>query len=377
YERLGENVYVIRALEARGLVDREIEFLPSDEEIGERRKSERGLTRPELAVIMSYAKIDSFNSLVATDAPEDPFFEAELQNYFPANLRRRFKKAVLTHRLRREIIAMRIASDMINRMGASFAIRAEEDTGSTAAQVARAYSIACEIFEVRDLCKTIEARDNQAPASVQYDLLFQISRRLRHAIYWLLRRHPKIDSIDAAITRFGSGLSEARRALLSREHSPEGRREDATQLQRLGVPGRIAEPLAALAAATQVLDIIEIGTDCGVSKSQVAAIYFELGQKLRLDWIRNKIETLQVDGRWPATARATLREHLAEQQNNLVRKILRSRGKKSPRAALADWLATSRDDIERSRQTLKDMESSGILDFATLSVALREIERLD
>jgi glutamate dehydrogenase len=376
-KRLGENVYVIRALEARGLVNRELEFLPSDEEISERRKNRRGLTRPELAVILSYSKINCFDSLIATNAPEDPYFEVELHNYFPAPLRQRFKKAIQNHRLRREIIAMRVASDMINRMGASFVIRAEEDTGSTAAQVARAYAIACEIFQVRYLCKTIEARDNQAPASVQYELLFQISRRLRHAIYWILNRHPKLDSIDVSISRFGSGVAEARRALLSRAHNPDRRREDATQMQRLGVPGRIAEPLAALAAATQVLDIIEIGTDSRVSKAQVASTYFELGERLRLDWIRNKIESLQVDGRWPATARATLREHLAEQQNRLLRKILRNRGKKSPRAALADWLAASQEDIERAKRTFKDMESSGILDFATLSVALREIERLD
>ncbi len=377
YERLGENVYMIRALEVRGHVNRELESLPTEEEIGERRKNERGLTRPELAVILSYAKIDCFNSIIETDAPEDPYFEQELATYFPSNLRRRFKKAILTHRLRREIVTMRVSSDMINRMGASFVIRAEEDTGSTTAQVARAYAIASEIFGVRELFEIIEARDNRAPASVQYDLLFQISRRLRRAIYWLLRKQADLDPIDAAIARFGSGFSEARRGLLSLDQSSEGRLEDSTQLQRLGVPDRIAEPLAALAAATQLLDIIEIASDCEVSKAQVATIYFKLGQELRLDWIRTKIETLQVDGRWPATARATLREHLSQQQNNMVRAILRRRGDKSPRAALASWITKSQDDIERALKILKDMESSGVLDFATLSVALREIDRLD
>jgi len=205
HERLGENVYMIRALEVRGLVNRDLESLPTEEEIKERRKAGGGLTRPELAVIMSYAKIDLYSSLIASDVPDDPFFHAELEAYFPSRLRRRFKAAIGTHRLRREIVAMRLTNSMINRMSASFAIRAEEDTGSTTSQVARAYAIARAIFSVRDLWQRIQACDNRVPAALQYDLYFQISRRLRHAVYWLLHRHTGSASMDESVARFGPG----------------------------------------------------------------------------------------------------------------------------------------------------------------------------
>ena len=144
----------------------------------------------------------------------------------------------------------------------------------------------------------------------------------------------------------------------------------------MGIPGGLVERLAALAIATQTLDIIEIADASKVSIGDVVPLYFELGRGLRLDWIRTKIEALQVEGRWPARARATLREQLAQQQNALVQSILAQRGRQTPKDALTEWLVESKDEIARARQNLKDMDASGVIDFATLSVAIREIERL-
>jgi glutamate dehydrogenase len=375
-ERLGVSVYLIRALEARGLVDRDLENLPSEEEINERRKAGSGLTRPELAIIMSYAKIELNNSLIDSDAPEDPYLSRELMAYFPERLRRRFANAILSHPLRREIIAMRISDSMVNRMGAAFAVRAEEDTGSTPAQVARAYAAAREIFNVRELWADIEACDNRIPAEVQYDLLFQISRRLRHVVYWLLQHRTDLKSIEDTVARFRPGVKQADRVLSQSGSSVAKHLEDIPQLQRLGVPKGLAERLTAMAVSTQMLDIIEIASECKIRVATVAPLYFELGRGLRLRWIREKIEGLQVEGRWPATARATLREHMAQQQNALVRSILAQRGKRSPTDALTEWLNESKEDISRAQRNLKDMETSGVYDFATLSVAIREIERL-
>jgi len=376
HKRLGESVYLIRALEARGVLDRDLENLPSEDEIDARRTAGTGLTRPELAVIMSYAKIELYNNLIETDAPEDSYLATELESYFPTRLRQRLAPAIRSHRLRREIIAMEFSNSMINRMGAPFAIRAEEDTGSSIVQVARAYAIAREIFDVRVLWKEIEACDNKVPAEVQYDLLFQISRRLRHAVYWLLQRHPDAQAIDQSIPRFSTGVGQVQKSMLQLDGRTDPQRKNLGQLKRLGIPGSVSKRLAALTVATQTLDIIDIAADSKVAVSDVAPLYFELGRGLRLRWIRDKIEGLHVEGRWPATARATLRENLAQQQNALIRSILARRGKRSPREALTEWLLASKDRIGRARQNLKDMETSGVADFATLSVAIREIERL-
>jgi len=325
---------------------------------------------------MSYAKIELFDNLIQSDTPEDPYLSVELEAYFPTRLMRRFGNAMLSHPLRREIIAMRIANSIVNRMGASFAIRAQEDTGSSAEQIARAYAIAREIFDAREIWRQIEDCDHRVPAEVQYDLLFQVSRRMRHAVHWLLQRQADSSSTEEMVRQFSAGVKRVRGSLAKQDHVGNDDRYDAPQLKRLGVPVTLARQLEPLVLATQTLEIIEIATELQVDVTDVATLYFELGKVLRLDWIRASIEGLKVDGRWPATARATLREHLAQRQNALIRSILSRDSRRSPSAELAEWLDASKDKISRVRQNLNDMEASDVVDFATLSVAIREIERL-
>src|SRR5690606_25077657 len=138
-----------------------------------------GLTRPELAIVLAYSKIHLTASLVASDIPEDPYFARELETYFPARLRQRFQARIAEHRLRREIVAMLISSSMINRMGPFFVLRAREEVGADVSRIARAYSVAREVFDVRQLWRSIESLDYRAPAAVQYDTIFQISRMMR------------------------------------------------------------------------------------------------------------------------------------------------------------------------------------------------------
>ena len=129
-ERLSENASVIRALERSGDLNRALEFLPSEEEIAERRKAGEGLTRPELAIVLAYGKIWLYKALINSNVPEDPYLSAELNRYFPEPVQRRFAARLKRHRLRREIIATAITNSLINRMGPVFPVRAQEDTGA-------------------------------------------------------------------------------------------------------------------------------------------------------------------------------------------------------------------------------------------------------
>ncbi|EQD29858.1 Bacterial NAD-glutamate dehydrogenase, partial [mine drainage metagenome] len=205
--RLAEFQHLIRLLERSGGLNRSLEFLPSDEEIGERRKSGEGLTRPELSILLSYSKIWLNSHLLDSDVPEDPYLSSELERYFPAPVRARFASAIEQHRLRRQIIATATANGLINRMGPTFVLRAQEDTGAEPAQIARAYSAAREIFRMRDLWEDIEALDNHAPAKLQYLAAFETSRLLRHATYWLLAHRPAL-KVTAAVEEFRAAAHE-------------------------------------------------------------------------------------------------------------------------------------------------------------------------
>jgi glutamate dehydrogenase len=376
-ERLGEHARLVRVLEGQGLLDRALEYLPTEEQIEERRAAGRGLTRPELAVILSYSKIELHGSLLQTDIPEDPYLAAELELYFPRELTQRFRPQIRQHRLRREIITMLVGGSMINRMGPFFVLRAEEETGANVAQVARAYAIVREVFGIRRLWREIEALDHKVAAKVQYDAIFQISRMVRRAVYWLLQNYSQQLDIEPMVKRFQPGVVDAFEALpqVVTGRSDARFATDAQELERVGLPRDVARQIAGLSLMTQTLDVIELAREFRLPVPNVGQLYFALAKELRLDVLREQIEALSVDGRWRAMARATLRETLAQEQRALLRSAL---GATTPASAdaLASWFDKRRAEIARVQRVLDDMLISGALDFATLSVALKEVGRL-
>ncbi len=378
FERLGENARLIRTLENQGLLDRALEFLPTEEGIAERRSLGKGLTQPELAVLLSYAKIGLTNQLVKTKIPEDAYLDDELEIYFPPRLTKRFAASMRSHRLRREIIAMRIANHVINRMGPAFTYRTVEDTGAPIDQVVRAYAIARDVFSIRPIWRSIQAADGSVPTALQYNLLFQLSRRLRRAVYWLLQRHSRKLDVGELVAKMQPMADAVTGQVLELEApaSQKRLRNDTQQLIAMGVSPELAGKLAALSVLPQTLDIIEIAEHHGLDVGTIARLYFGLGQGLEIKWIRQEIDELTVEGRWQAVARDTLRQNLARQHSAVLGKILSSRGSQRPRDALVDWLEARSDDIARVRQIVHDMRASEGADFATLSVAIREIERL-
>ena len=143
----------LRFLETRRNMNRELEALPSDEEIGERKREHGGLTRPELAVLLAYSKIDLYDALLDSDVPEDPYLSAELERYFPPPIPERFGEQMRAHRLGRQIVATQVVNNVLHGGGTTFAFRLHEETGAPASQIARAYACAREIFEMRPLWK--------------------------------------------------------------------------------------------------------------------------------------------------------------------------------------------------------------------------------
>src|SRR5262249_41856425 len=206
--RLSEYQYLIRTLERSGDLNRALEFLPSDDELADRRKRGSGLTRPELSILLAYSKIWLTHHLLDSDVPEDPYLSTELVRYFPEPVQERFARAISQHRLRREIIATATTNSLVNRMGPAFVQRAQEDTGAEPAQIARAYTAAREIFDMRKTWTEIEALDTRVPAKLQYSMSFQTGRLLRHVTYWLLAHRKRELQVDAAVAEFRKGVRQ-------------------------------------------------------------------------------------------------------------------------------------------------------------------------
>jgi len=366
-------------LEKVGVLNRAIEFLPSEESLAERRKEGRGLTRPELAVVLAYSKIDIYNNLLAGDVAEDPYLANELENYFPTPLQKRYADLMPKHRLRREIICTAVTNSLVNRMGSTFAHRMQEETGVDASTVARAYAIASESYSMPKLWADVEALDNTVPAGVQIAMAVQSSRLLKHVTRWLIDHlRDKLD-IAATVPLYQPGLTTLVQHMpgILNDDLAETFNKGVQQYMDVGVPAALAKRIAAIGPLYAGLDMVDVARELRLPVEVVAKVYFHIGRELGLSWLRTQIEDLSVDGHWQAVARGTLREDLYAQQRALTAQALS--GAKDSRSAMKQmeqWLENHADRLEHARRVLADMKAANIADFPSLSVALQEIRRL-
>ena len=376
-QRLSESAYVIRALERAGDLNRALEFLPTEEDIADRRKAGEGLTRPELAVTLSYGKIWLYRALIHSNVPEDPFLSTELIRYFPAPVQKRFAPRIKRHRLRREIIATAITNSLINRMGPVFPVRAQDDTGADPAAIARAYSIAREVFAVRDIWSQIEALDNKIPAAVQYTAMFQTTRLLGHMSYWLLENRREDLDIKRAVSRYAPKVAQLFRELPGALDIPEKARLAAlrSRLVEQHVPEALAARIASLESLLCALDLVEVATAARVDMGYAARAYFGLGERIGLTWIKEQIESLSAEGHWQAVARSTLRDNLYSLQRRITSAALACRGRDAA-ARVEQWISRHAVVVESLRRVVVDLRTGSPPDFATLSVALQAVRRL-
>ncbi len=374
--RLGSKQHFIRTLEAQGLLDRQIEFLPSDAEIADRKARGLGLTRSELSVLLSYAKLVAYQQLLDSDVPEDPYLSKELVRYFPQPLQKKYEKSMQQHRLKREIIATAVTNSTINRMGSTFLLRMTEDTGRTPAEVAKAFTITRETLDARDLWGQIDALDGKVPESVQVDALQTIWALQRSLTRWLLSRPGPIPGITAAVERYHDGFREVR---AGKDILPAAMRPayDASYAdwKAKGLPEALAKQLAALPYLEWCCDIIEVAVARRLKAVDVAKAHFRLGEALQLPWLYQQIDALPVDGRWHAVARGSLRDELAAQQRQLTMQVLEAPGATAD-AKLAHWIGREDAALRFTLGMLSELAAQKSLDYPTASVAVRRLSML-
>ncbi len=376
--RLGSKQHFIRTLESQGLLDRQIEDLPTDAEFEERKARKLGLTRPELAILLSYSKIVIYQELLDSDVPEDAFLSRELRRYFPEPLRERFAEHMERHRLKREIIATAVTNSMVNRMGATFLMRMQEDTGKSPAAIAKAFNIAREVLDARGLWADIEALDGKVNGNAQIDAKLLIWEQLRNKTRWLLNHAVEVHDIAAAVANYHPGLLQLRShlvGLIPQAEQPVFAAECSRWVEQ-GFPQALADQLASLPALAGALDIVMVAAANNLKVEEVAAVYFELGESLHLKWLMQKIEQLPVVTRWHAGARGAMRDELNEQQRALTAQVLAQTGGGSGVERVAAW--NERDDagLKQVRSMLDEMHNLSVIDYPIVSVAVRRLGQL-
>ena len=370
---------LIRQLEQVAGLHREIEFLPNDDVIAERKAAHQGLVAPELAVLMAYCKINLYTLLLESDLPEDPYLAHDLERYFPPPLPERYRTQMRSHRLRREIIATVVANQLVDRAGTTFAFRLAEETGATASILARGYAVAREVFDMRIFWSAVEGLDNEVEAQTQLTMLIEARRLVERATRWLVRANPRAINIAVTTHYFEPGAKMLAAALPdvldgAERESFEAR---AADLASAGVPDDLARHVAGMPALLSTFDIVEVAGATKQPPEAVMETYFSLGSRLELNWLRDRIIELPRANRWQALARAALRDDLYSLHRALTQEVLDAgaRGAGSE-AALDAWWLRNAAAIERCLGMLADIKASRVYDTTTLPVALREVRNL-
>jgi glutamate dehydrogenase len=369
----------MRTLEQLKHLDRAVERLPDDETLAARRNAGLGLTVPELAVLLAYAKTTLEEELLASPLPDDDDFLTELVRYFPTPLRERFAERIRKHPLGREIVATGLVNGMVNRAGTTFAFRLGEETGATGPEIVRAHEAGRAIFDQETLWADIAALDATLDVDVQTKLYLESRKLVERASRWFLRHRARPLAVGETVAFFAPAVA---RLMVSLPGCARGSELERLEQARAGyvatgVPADLAARIAALDLLPSALDITELADAHKIEVERVGDVFCVIGGRLRIDWLYDRIVDLPRADRWEALARNALREDVEAEHRAIADVIL---GDADPavdaEAAFDAWAGARPAAVERALVLIQDIETRGVFDLATLSVALRELRAL-
>lgn len=383
---VGEGVEVLdqqgrfmRGLEKVGKLDRLIEMLPTDEEMTQRLANREGLTRPEQAVLLAYAKITIYDALLASDLPDDPALVDDLFLYFPTPLRERFKDAIEHHRLRREIVATHVTNSMVNRVGATFVSEMADRTGLGVAEIARAYLIVRDSFGLREIWSAVEALDNKAEAQAQIRAMLATRRLIERTVSWILRQQGRGLDVGKDVAHLKPGLAELERELDAAIFDDARAVIDARAktFVEAGLPEDLARRVARLNLWAAGLDVIRIADDTGRGVTEVASVYFETGRRLGLAWLRDGASRMPATNHWQKQAVGAIVDDLYTLQADLaVRAMQAAPAGAAGTEAVEAWVDQRRTPVERVDQLVSELKAMDQVDLSMLAVANRNLRSL-
>jgi glutamate dehydrogenase len=367
-EDLGFQQRLMQTLEARGLLDRAVEFLPDEKELGERRRRGQGLTRPELAVLLAYAKITLYDELLDSQVPDDPYLGRELARYFPTPAVEGFPDAVAKHRLRREIIATQLANSMINRGGPTLIARITDQTGASPAAIAAAFAAARDSYVLTELNAEIDALDGKLGGALQLELYAAVQDLLIDRLIWFLRNVDLARGLADVVEHYRAGIRgiEAALANVLTAEAQAAQTARGAELQSAGVPPELARRIASLPALAAATDVVLVADRTGKPVAEVAATFFAAGAYFQLDRIAQAARGIKLTDYFDQLALDRALGSIAEAERRLTAEMV-GNGMAGP-AAVDRWIAAHAGEVERIRSTVHDIAASG-LTLSKLSVA--------
>ncbi|MGE3714791.1 MAG: NAD-glutamate dehydrogenase, partial [Alphaproteobacteria bacterium] len=369
YHLLESHTRLMHALERSGLLNREIEFLPSDKKIAELKAAKRGLTRPEISVLMAYSKMQVYQDMLESSLPNEEYFVSDLVRYFPAAMQKQFAGAIENHQLRREIIATVMTNSIVNRAGIHFCFDMVENIGASVRDIAAAYAITRDAFDLRGIWNATEDACKTINPVTQARIYLETTQFLERVCAWLLHHLPKPLDISAICAEVVPAVAELRKNL-DALHTPATReemQERASKLMANSAPKALAERVAALPLMSSAPDIISVANKHGMDVVEVGALYFALGERLGLHSLRKCAQNLPINTHWEHLAVRTLIADFFSEQRRLTDHILEHE------QTLEEWLAVNTEDVLSLELFTQSVLSGESHDIPQLMVTLRQV----
>lgn len=369
---------VMDTFAASGFLNRAIEHLPDAETLSERAADGVALTRPEISVLVAYAKMSLYEEILASDLPDQKHLIALLRNYFPTPLRARFDTEIPSHRLARQIIATQITNDLVNALGPVWLEQRKAEFGLDGARIADAYLTIRRLFDLDALTRSVDALDNHVNTDVQARLMQLVTGLAERGSHWLLRHTHGAHPSEHRISTWSKGVEQLIAAMpdclsATPAHTYQQRLDYFLSAE---VPADTASNIARLVPLSSALDIVEVADETDQPVDQLAALYFEVGECLGLHWLRDAIAELKSDSRLHKRARAELRNDLHAQHRQLTAEIARTQPTGIASERVARWQTGLKPQVSRYRELMGEIYKDADAGYITLSLALTELNRL-
>lgn len=366
---LPNHAVFMRKLEKTGELDRKIEFLPTDAEINERMQEDRGLTSPEMSVLLAYSKMSLNRDILKSSLVTDPDFNGLLLSYFPNTLQENYKDFILNHYLRKEIIANQLANLVVNRAGITFISRFSDEFSSPLEEIIKAWWIAYNLLDGPGLYTRIEGLDNKICADVQLKLFVGVEKAIERLCRWILRYVKDLCHAEEIISKFKvhvTVLGENITKLIKNEEYPDVQDEEAMYITA-NVPTDLAQLISRLGYLPQVMDIVLLALEYNLDYSVVAQNYFVAGRLLQIDWLRKNVLLLPRENKWQALARSALLANISKLYRGAMISTI-----ESCNGNTVAWITANQDKMIKIKVILEELQSYKVIDLAMLSAAIHE-----
>lgn len=369
---IGFQQRLMRTLENKGYMNREIEKLPEDAVIAERKETGQALTRPELSTLLGFAKIDLFNDLIESDVVDDPYFSTSLKDYFPEGMQKDFALDIRNHPLRREIIGTQLTNSIINRGGSTMVVGLEEETGHSRGELAAAFTIATAVLGLDAIYSEIDALDNKLDGALQLEIYSQLQFISRCKTAWFLTNGDFSYGLSKEIKAYKNGLSSYMRRVQANQSEAQKEQMDVDLAAMIdgGVPKEVAQMVINLKLKIDGLDVVKASLKSKLNVTDLTHLHNDIDQALHLVALMRStdhVPVMDVYDRWALNA-------VVSQIQTARREIMIAIGREGQ--GFKAWRDVKGSAVSRVEGAIDEILHGGEIGLSKLIVAVGQIDKL-